>query len=184
MADIYFSDFADRDALLSSKIDYLQNARRINHEAERLFKSLYNDRQVTASDGGILERVGILLAASIVEASAANSLVYSTASGDANCKVFTKVGTPVGCLSFALTTGNAGTIAATVGGSENVWPQFGLGDWILVTEAEDEENNGLFQAHAANAPTATVLQLADGGDQFNIANSEDISIIVTKVGTG
>ena len=184
MADVYFTDFDDREATLTAKIAHLQNARRSNSEARRLFNALYRDRQVTASDGGILERVGLLLSAAIVASANAATLPYNAAVGDGGVKVYTKVGTPVGCLSFALTTGNAGTITATVGGSENVWPQFGLDDWILITNAEDEENNGLFQAHAANAPTNTVLQLADGGDQFNTANSEDTSIIVTKVGTG
>ena len=179
MANIYFPGFDERDRLLATRIALHQNARRLNNEARSLLASSYNDMRFQ-DPKAIEDIVNLVLAAALADVSAAVSITYSAAVGSDKARVYVEVGKPVGCKSFAVTAGG-GTITATVGGSEDIWAFFDDDDWFEISNAEDEENNGLYQVVAAGQ-TATLLNF-DGGTTTT-ANATDTSMRITKVGSG
>ncbi len=175
-SEVYYSSFRSRDAILAARITHLQNARRLNSSAERLFNSLYKGLRVGAPDT-IQTKVELLLDSAAVEVVNAEAVTYTEANGDTGARIYTEMGIPVWCSSFAVLAAGS-TITATVGGGEDAWAHLDDNDWFEISKAENEGNNGLYQVNGN--PTATILTF-DGGTT-TVSNTTDTSMRITKVG--
>ena len=175
-SEVYYSSFSSRDVILSARIAHLNNARRLNREAEKLFNSLYGGLRV-GDPNNIQTTVEIILDVAAIEVLNAEAVTYNEANGDTGARIYTEVGIPVWCASFAVLAAGS-TITATVGGGEDAWEHLDDNDWFEISKAEDEGNNGLYQVNGN--PTATILTF-DGGTT-TVSNTTDTSMRITKVG--